>query len=58
MLSKTCGCLEMRRPLICGLAVEFPSKVALLGESRVVRGRFTPPNGFWRGISEHKFNSH
>ena len=27
------------------------------GESRVVRGLFSPPNGPWQGISEFKFTS-
>ena len=58
-LNKIWGCLEKtRRPLICGLAVEFPAKVALEG-NRVLSADVLPrQNRFWWGISEHKFNSH
>lgn len=48
----------MRQPLLCDLVMEFPAKVAFEGETRIALGHFTPPNRFWRAISEHKFNSH
>ncbi len=35
---------------------EIPRQNGFGGESRVVRGRFSPPNRFWRVFSEHKFN--
>jgi hypothetical protein len=31
------------------LLAEFPAKMVFEGESRVVRGRFSPPRWFWRG---------
>lgn len=36
----------------------LPRQMGFGGVSRVPLGHFTPPNTFWRGISEHKFNSH